>query len=135
MIATIAKRFTFDAAHHLPTVPADHKCHRMHGHTYEVEFVLRGPIGDNGFVLDYADIAAAWAPIFATIDHRTLNDIPGLEVPSTEVLVGWLFRELSVFAAHPLDRGYPFWDLLLSITVKESSTTWCQMRKSEWLLT
>lgn len=129
MIATIAKRFTFDAAHHLPTVPADHKCHRMHGHTYEVEFVLRGPVGDNGFVLDYADIAAAWAPIFDKIDHRTLNDIPGLVVPSTEVLVGWLFNELSALA------GRPFWDLLLLITVKESSTTWCQMRKSEWLLT
>ena len=119
MIATIAKRFTFDAAHHLPTVPVDHKCHRMHGHTYEVELVLRGPVGADGFVLDYAVIAEMWQPIHDALDHRCLNDVPGLEVPSTEVLAGWILRRLNI------------WKALTAVRIKESSTTWCEMTRDD----
>jgi len=118
MIATIAKRFTFDAAHHLPTVPADHKCHRMHGHTYEVELVFRGDIGANGFVVDYADIAEAWQPIHDALDHRVLNDVPGLEIPSTEILAAWILDRLSI------------WNQLVRVRINESSTTWCEMERS-----
>jgi 6-pyruvoyltetrahydropterin/6-carboxytetrahydropterin synthase len=130
MIATIAKRFTFDAAHHLPTVPPDHKCRRLHGHTYEVEFILSGPVGENGFVVDYADIAAAWQPIFDEIDHRLLNDVPGLEVPSTENLCAWMFGRL-------VDDGRPGLEslrtCLAKIRIYESSTTWCEMTARQWL--
>lgn len=120
MITTIAKRFTFDAAHFLPTVPDGHKCRRMHGHTYEVEFQFSGTTADNGFCagIDYADIATAWAKIHAVIDHRELNQIPGLEVPSTENLVVWIITALYV-----LDPNLG--DYLRAVKVSESSTTWC----------
>lgn len=128
MIATLSKRFTFDAAHCLPKLPPGHKCARLHGHTYEVEIVCRGKVGDNGFVIDYDDIATAWAPIHHALDHRYLNEISGLEQPSTENLIAWIFAYL-----HNSKSGAAVWDVLSGIRVMESSTTWCEMSKQEWL--
>lgn len=127
MITTIAKQFTFDAAHHLPTVPEDHKCRRMHGHTYGVELRFRGSTMPNGFCggIDYADIATIWAPIHDTLDHRVLNDVPGLEVPSTEHLVEWIVRRWydECLKLNRLDLKM----FLHSVRVSESSTTWCEV--------
>jgi 6-pyruvoyltetrahydropterin/6-carboxytetrahydropterin synthase len=120
MIATLAKRFTFDAAHCLPKLGPDHKCHRLHGHTYEVELVFRGRVQENGFVVDYDKIAEAWQPIHDELDHRYLNDVPGLETPSTEVLCGWMWKRLEM------------WNDLVKIHIKESSTTWCEMTRAEY---
>lgn len=123
---TIAKQFTFDAAHFLPTVPEDHKCRRMHGHTYGVELRFCAQVRPSGFCggIDYGDIATVWDGVFKIIDHRVLNDIPGLEVPSTEVLVQWIAkafkREASVHHEHLAE--YLRW-----IRVAESSTTWCEL--------
>lgn len=116
MNATIAKRFTFDAAHRLGNLPANHKCYRMHGHTYEVELVFTGSV-DDGFVLDYADIATMWAPLNELLDHRVLNDVPGLEVPSTEHLAAWICAHMVQVAAERFSK----------VIVRESSTTWCEM--------
>lgn len=129
MNATIAKRFTFDAAHWLPHVPRDHKCRRTHGHTYEVEIILHGPVGDNGFVADYDVIRLAWEPIFELIDHHTLNEIPGLENPTTENLIRWIFGRIA------LDKRPEIATLkttLSKIRVYESSTTWCEVTAKEW---
>lgn len=129
MNATIAKRFTFDAAHRLDRLPPDHKCHRMHGHTYEVEIIVHGPVDALGFVVDYAVIELAWQPIFDTIDHRILNDILGLEVPTTENLLRWMFDRIA------LDRRPAVATLktaLAKIRIYESSTTWCEMSSKEW---
>lgn len=112
----ISKTFDFDAAHRLPLVPESHKCARLHGHTYRVELVLAGEPDERGFVADYAEIAAAWEPIHAQIDHRYLNEIQGLENPTTEALARWLFERLLV----PLP-------LLVRLRVYESSTTWCEV--------
>lgn len=122
----IAKRFTFDAAHCLPRLPAGHKCSRLHGHTYQVEIVLQGEPDDRGFVADYDDIAKAWAPINAVLDHSYLNEITGLETPSTEILVGWIFDKLL---------AAPFASLLYAIRVAESSTTWAEMTAREFAAT
>lgn len=129
MNATIAKRFTFDAAHRLDRLPPDHKCHRMHGHTYEVEIILHGPVDEKGFVVDYAVIELAWQPIFDTIDHRILNDILGLDVPTTENLLRWMFDKIA------LDKRPAVATLktaLAKIRIYESSTTWCEMSSKEW---
>jgi 6-pyruvoyltetrahydropterin/6-carboxytetrahydropterin synthase len=115
---TIAKQFTFEAAHRLDRLPASHKCHHLHGHSYRVEVQLRGPVDENGFVVDYADIAAAWRPFDLQLDHKYLNDIPGLEIPSTEVLVKWIG-----------DRLKPLLPRLIRVRVSESMTTWAEM---EW---
>jgi len=114
-IVTISKKFDFDAAHFLPNLPDGHKCKRLHGHTYLAELILRGEPDERGFVVDYAEIAAAWKPVEALLDHRLLNDIEGLETPSTEVLAPFIARML-------LD-SLP---LLHAVRVYESSTTYCE---------
>lgn len=137
MIATLAKRFTFDAAHCLPKLGPDHKCHRLHGHTYQVEIVCRGHTDDRGFVIDYDDLAKAWAMIHDLLDHRYLNEIEGLETPSTENLVAWMFKFAHNMNQFVTEHGYGLWDrvwpVLDRIRIKESSTTWCEMSKVEWL--
>lgn len=133
-VATIAKTFTFDAAHCLPELPAGHKCARLHGHTYEVEFVLRGPVAADGFVVDYDDIAAMWKPIHDTVDHRYLNEIPGLECPSTEMLAWWMWDRLSFLCAPDgelANKHYCF-ARLTTIRIKESSTTWCEVSRPSY---
>lgn len=116
-MVTICKSFDFDAAHFLPLVHAEHKCRRMHGHTYRVDLVLRGAVDKRGMVCDYAEIAAAWAPLHDLLDHRVLNDIAGLENPTTEVLAPFVLAQLV-----RLSPSLPW----LSVRVYESSTTWCQ---------
>lgn len=113
---TISKTFDFDAAHRLPTLPATHKCHWLHGHTYRVELRLRGELDEHGMVVDYAHITAAWQPVHDALDHRYLNDVPGLETPTTEVLAGWICARLRV--------GLP---ALVAVRVYESSTTYAQV--------
>lgn len=127
MITTIAKQFTFDAAHFLPTVPEGHKCRRMHGHTYGVELQFQGDTGATGFCadIDYADIAKVWALIHQTLDHRELNQIPGLEVPSTENLVQWIMTAVFVITEPGGIDPSGLCDYLIAVKVSESSTTWC----------
>jgi 6-pyruvoyltetrahydropterin/6-carboxytetrahydropterin synthase len=101
MHCRITKSFTFDAAHRLPHVPADHKCHRMHGHTYTVVLGLEGEVDARlGWVQDYGEVAAAFGPLLRELDHRCLNDIEGLENPTAEILAAWIHRKLA--AALPL---------------------------------
>lgn len=117
MIITISKMFDFDAAHYLTRVAPDHKCSRLHGHTYRVELVATGEPDARGMVVDYSELAEAWAPIHAAIDHRVLNDIEGLENPTSEVLAQWiLWRITALFPA------------VVAVRVYESSTTWCEAR-------
>lgn len=111
----IYKEFTFDSAHKLTRVPAGHKCANMHGHTYRLIVYISGEVDERGMVIDYAELAAAVAPILAQIDHQTLNDIHGLENPTTEVLAPWIWRRIH--AALP--------NYAIDIEVKESSTTGC----------
>jgi 6-pyruvoyltetrahydropterin/6-carboxytetrahydropterin synthase len=92
----IFKAFTIEAAHRLPNVPAGHKCARLHGHSFRVEVHVSGEIdARTGWVMDFADIKAAFDPLFARLDHNYLNEIPGLENPTSEVLARWIWRELK----------------------------------------
>ena len=92
----IFKEFTFEAAHQLPNVPPTHKCARLHGHSFRVEVHVRGVVGAHtGWVLDFADIAAAAAPVREQLDHHYLNDIDGLENPTSENLAVWIWQRLA----------------------------------------
>jgi len=93
----IRKAFRFEAAHRLPKVPVGHKCSRLHGHSYEVTVVLTGPIDpEQGWVVDFGDITKAWGPLHEVLDHYYLNEIEGLENPTSEVLARWVWRQLIV---------------------------------------
>lgn len=117
---TICKTFDFDAAHQLPNVPDGHKCKRLHGHTYYVDVVLHGIPDARGFVVDYAEIAEAWKTVNDLLDHRFLNEVPGLENPTTEVIAPFIFNLL--LDALPL---------LVRIRVYESKDTYCEVTKDE----
>jgi 6-pyruvoyltetrahydropterin/6-carboxytetrahydropterin synthase len=91
----VFKDFSFDSAHLLPNVPDGHKCGRLHGHTYRVTVYVAGAVGEHtGWVVDYADIAAAWAPLHEQLDHRYLNDVPGLENSTSENIARWIWERL-----------------------------------------
>ena len=91
----IFKAFTLESAHRLPNVPEGHKCARVHGHSFRVEIHVRGPLDPQlGWVMDFADVKAAFEPLFLQLDHRYLNDVPGLENPTSEHLARWIWRRL-----------------------------------------
>lgn len=112
---TIYKEFTFDSAHRLTRVPAGHKCAQMHGHTYRLIVSIHGEPDESGMIIDYADLAAAVESVVRQVDHQTLNDIHGLENPTTEVVAPWLWRR--IYAALPTHH--------MTLELKESSTTGC----------
>ncbi|MFT4198249.1 MAG: 6-carboxytetrahydropterin synthase QueD [Pseudoxanthomonas sp.] len=92
----IFKVFSIEAAHRLPHVPAGHKCARLHGHSFRIEVHVSGPIDPHtGWVLDYADIKAAFQPLFEQLDHHYLNDVPGLDNPTSERIAAWVWERLA----------------------------------------
>jgi 6-pyruvoyltetrahydropterin/6-carboxytetrahydropterin synthase len=113
----IYREFTFEAAHRLPNVPAGHKCARLHGHSFRIEVRLRGPVdAGQGWVLDFADVRAAFAPLHDQLDHRYLNDVTGLENPTSENLAVWVWDRLA--------DQLP----LCAIVVRETCTSGCVYR-------
>ena len=90
------KEFSFEAAHLLPDVPADHKCARLHGHSFTVKISVEGHVEEkSGWVMDFADISSAFKPIRKELDHYYLNEIEGLENPTSEVMVEWIWKRLA----------------------------------------
>lgn len=111
----IYKDFTFEAAHRLPNVPDGHKCARLHGHTYDVRIVVEGTVGNHtGWVQDFEDLKIAMTPVLLQLDHSCLNDVNGLENPTSEVLAQWIWQEVVI--------GLP---LLSRIEVKETRNSGC----------
>ncbi len=112
----IEKELRFEAAHRLPHLPEDHKCHRLHGHSFRVTVRVEGPIDSKlGWVVDFADVAAAWKPLHELLDHRYLNEVEGLENPTSE--------NLARFIAERLDVPSPA--RLVSVTVHETCASRC----------
>jgi 6-pyruvoyltetrahydropterin/6-carboxytetrahydropterin synthase len=95
-VIEVFKEFTFEAAHRLPNVAPDHKCARLHGHSFHVTIHVEGEVGpESGWVMDFADIERAFAPLYDQLDHRYLNDIDGLENPTSERVAVWIWERLS----------------------------------------
>ena len=114
----IFKVFHIEAAHRLPHVPHGHKCARLHGHSFRIEVHVSGPIDPHtGWVMDYADIKAAFAPLFDQLDHHYLNDIDGLDNPTSERLAAWVWERLK-----PVLPG------LSEVAVHETCTAGCRYR-------
>jgi 6-pyruvoyltetrahydropterin/6-carboxytetrahydropterin synthase len=111
----IFKVFHIDAAHRLPNVPEGHKCANRHGHSFRIEIHINGPVNPKlGWVIDFADIAKAFQPIHDQLDHKYLNDIEGLDNPTSENLAGWIWQRLQ-----------PLLPQLSKIVVQESNESGC----------
>jgi 6-pyruvoyltetrahydropterin/6-carboxytetrahydropterin synthase len=96
MRVELCRKYNFSAAHYLPKAPEGHKCRRLHGHSYEVEVVVRGEVDpEAGWLIDYGGIDEKVKPVVAELDHRTLNEIHGLENATSEILCGWFWGRLN----------------------------------------
>ena len=111
----LVKDFRFEAAHYLPNVPEGHKCRRMHGHSFRGEVAVRGHIDPRtGWLIDFADLKRAVDPIVARLDHYLLNEIEGLDNPTSENLTAWIWQQLV-----------PHVPILHRITIEETCTSRC----------
>ena len=114
----LRKTFQFEAAHHLPHLPEDHKCRRLHGHSFQVDVVVDGPCDPQlGWVMDYAEISQAFKPLWGQLDHHYLNEIEGLENPTSECVALWIWARLR-----------PSLPLLKEVVVAETCTARCVYR-------
>jgi len=114
----LRKTFQFEAAHSLPNLPTDHKCARLHGHSFKVEIVIMGKCDPKlGWVMDYADIGEAFDPIWEQLDHFHLNKIDGLKNPTSENIAVWIWNQLK-----------PRLSLLTAIEVAETCNARCVYR-------
>lgn len=111
----IYKEFQFEAAHFLPNLPEDHKCRRMHGHSYRIRLYVGGEVDPHvGWIMDFADIKKAFSPVYLQLDHYVLNDIKGLENPTSENLAKWIWEKTK-----------PLLPELTRVEVMETCTTGC----------
>jgi 6-pyruvoyltetrahydropterin/6-carboxytetrahydropterin synthase len=114
----LRKTFQFEAAHLLPNLPKSHKCRRLHGHSFKVEVAVEGPCDRKlGWVMDYADIAEAFRSIWEKLDHHYLNEVRGLENPTSENVALWIWSQLK-----------PKLPLLTEVVVAETCTARCVYR-------
>lgn len=118
MRAEIRKTITFEAAHVLPNVPEGHKCRRLHGHSFSVEIRVEGEVDPStGWVTDFADLKDAFRPLFEQLDHHYLNEVEGLENPTSENIAAWIWARLL-----------PALPNLVEITVHETCNSACTYR-------
>ncbi len=95
MRVALSRDFRFEAAHLLPAAPEGHKCRRLHGHSYLVEITVEGEVDPaTGWFLDYGLLRDLVEPLRQQLDHRYLNEIAGLENPTSELLARWLWERL-----------------------------------------
>lgn len=108
----LRKSFQFEAAHLLPRLPRTHKCRRLHGHSFKVEIVVTGECDPKlGWLMDYADLKKAFKPLWEKLDHRYLNEVPGLKNPTSEEIAAWIWKRLK-----------PKLPLLTEVVVAETCT-------------
>ncbi len=114
----IFKTFTVEAAHRLPNVPVGHKCSRLHGHSFQISIYVEGEAGEQtGWIMDFGELKKAFQPIYDQLDHHYLNDITGLENPTSEMLAIWIWNKLK-----------PALPSLSQILIKETCTSGCVYR-------
>ena len=118
MNVRLVKQFHFEAAHDLPTFPPDHKCRRLHGHSFRFDVIVEGEVDPAmGYLIDYGEIKSVVDPIVRRLDHYYLKEIEGLANPTSEILAKWLWDQIK-----------PVLPLLSEIVVHETCTSSCEYR-------
>ncbi|MDG2213413.1 MAG: 6-carboxytetrahydropterin synthase QueD [Verrucomicrobiota bacterium] len=118
MKVELKKSFQFEAAHSLPHLPAEHKCARLHGHSFKIELTVEGHVDKKlGWLIDYGDLSEAFRPTWEKLDHHHLNEIEGLENPTSENIARWTWDEIK-----------PKIPLLTTIEIAETCNASCIYR-------
>jgi 6-pyruvoyltetrahydropterin/6-carboxytetrahydropterin synthase len=118
MKVRLSKSFCFEAAHDLPTFPDGHKCRRLHGHSFRFEVIVEGEVpADKGYLIDYGEIKRVVDPIVKKLDHYYLNEIAGLENPTSEMIAKWIWDQVKALLP-----------LLAEVVVFETCTSRCEYR-------
>lgn len=114
----ITKEFTFEAAHYLPACGPEHKCSKMHGHLFKVEVSVAGEIDEKmGWLMDFGELARIGNEVISRLDHKLLNEIEEIGIPTSENIAYFIFREMA--------RRVPG---VSAVTVHESPTSRCTVR-------
>jgi 6-pyruvoyltetrahydropterin/6-carboxytetrahydropterin synthase len=114
----LTKQFHFEAAHDLPTFPPDHKCRRLHGHSFRFDVIVEGEVDPaKGYLIDYGDITRAAEPLVRRLDHHYLNEIEGLGNPTSEMIAKWIWDRLKLELPE-----------LTAVVVYETCTSSCEYR-------
>jgi len=118
MNVRLVHEFRFEAAHRLPRVPVGHKCARLHGHSFKIELAIEGPVNpETGWFIDFGDLWKVWGPLNDQLDHNYLNEIEGLDNPTSENLAHWLWVRIK-----------PQLPSLAQVTVFETCDARCEYR-------
>ncbi|HEY4182674.1 MAG TPA: 6-carboxytetrahydropterin synthase QueD [Kofleriaceae bacterium] len=118
MQTRLERSYRFEAAHFLPKVPAGHKCSRMHGHSYAIEIAIEGAIDpERGWLMDFSEIDEHVTPLVKQLDHQVLNELPGLNNPTSELLAVWFWQKLAATLTG-----------LVEVVVSETPTSRCVYR-------
>ena len=118
MRTRLERTYRFEAAHFLPKVPEGHKCARMHGHSYVISVAVEGEVdSERGWLMDFAEIDEHVMPLVRLLDHRVMNEIDGLDNPTSEHLAVWLWRKLK-----------PSLPVLVEVGVAETTSSRCVYR-------
>jgi 6-pyruvoyltetrahydropterin/6-carboxytetrahydropterin synthase len=111
----LKQHFQIESARFLPHLPEGHPCQRMHGHSFKITLTLVGETDPKiGWVIDYHEISSKMKPLLSEVDHRVLNEVPGLENPTSETLCVWLF-----------ERARKLLPQLVKISISETADTEC----------
>jgi len=111
----LKQHFHIESARFLPQLPKNHPCASMHGHSFKIILTLLGDLDPKlGWVMDYHEISMVMAPLLILLDHKILNEVPGLENPTSELLAKWIYDRVLI----PIP-------ILKYVTVMETSTTEC----------
>lgn len=116
MIYELKQQFNIESARFLPHLPKTHPCAHLHGHSFIIILTLQGPLEPQvGWVMDYHEITKVMQPLINQLDHKVLNDVKGLENPTSELLAKWIYENAKTELA-----------LLKCVSIKETPNTECR---------
>ena len=111
----VYKKFNIESARSIPNLPKTHPCHHIHGHSFKIIISVKGPVNkQNGFVTDFQDIDDAFSPFKKELDHSYLNDIEGLQNPTSENICIWIWNKIQSSLPN-----------IYKIEIKETDSTGC----------
>jgi 6-pyruvoyltetrahydropterin/6-carboxytetrahydropterin synthase len=115
----LKQHFQIESARFLPKLPKTHPCSQVHGHSFKIVLTLVGDLNPEiGWVMDYHEITKIMTPLLTQLDHKLLNEVSGLENPTSELLAKWIYekagsqipllKRVSVMETPTTECSYPF---------------------------